>query len=70
MSRKKRYEKRGRPPNHDPVRIVELDAVFKSFNEAANHIGGNRGLIELCLKRDRHTHLGFTFEFVDDDKKK
>lgn len=70
MSRKRRYDKRGRPPNHSPVRIVELDEVFKSFNEAAIRIGGNRGLIELCLKGDRYTHLGYTFEYVDHNKKK
>ena len=65
MPRKKKYDRRGRPPNHKPVCIIELDETFKSYEQAADRIGGNRGEIYLCLKGDRKTHKGFSFKWVD-----
>lgn len=64
MGRKKKYEKRGRPPKHKPVYIVEMDNVAKSYEEAALKVGGNRGDVLLCLMGDRKTHKGHTFEYV------
>lgn len=66
MGRKKRYDKPGRPPKHKPVRIVELDEVYKSYESAASRIGGNRGNIMLCLLGDRKSCRGYTFEYVDE----
>lgn len=65
MPRKKRYDKKGRPPKHKPVYIVELDETFKSYEAAASRIGGNRGNVMLCLLGDRKTCQGYTFEYVD-----
>ena len=65
MSRKKQYEKRGRPPKHKPVRIVETDEVFKSYADAATRVGGNRGCVYLCLIGMRHKHRGYSFEYVE-----
>lgn len=65
MSRKKKYDKRGRPPKHKAIRIVELDEVVSTYLEAAERIGANRGNVWLCLYGDRKTCNGFTFEFVD-----
>lgn len=67
MPRKKRYDKKGRPPKHKPVYIVELNETFKSYEAAASRIGGNRGNVMLCLLGDRKTCQGYTFEYVDGD---
>lgn len=67
MPRKKKYDKRGRPSKHQAIRIVELDEVFRTYIEAADRIGANRGNVWLCLYGDRKTCNGFTFEFVDVD---
>lgn len=70
MPRKKKYDKRGRPPKHQAIRIVELDEIFKTYIEVADRIGANRGNVWLCLYGDRKTCNGFTFEFVDIDSDK
>lgn len=64
MSRKKKYDKPGFPVNHPPVRIVELDEVYKTYDQVASRIGGQKGNIYLCLIGDRTSHKGFTFEYV------
>lgn len=65
MPRKKRYDKKGRPPKHKPVYIVELGETYRSYEAAASRIGGNRGNVMLCLLGDRKTCQGYTFEYVD-----
>ena len=65
MPRKKRYDKKGRPPKHKPVYIVELDETYRSYEAVASRIGGNRGNVMLCLLGDRRTCQGFTFEYRD-----
>lgn len=67
MPRKKKYDKRGRPPKHQAIRIVELDEVFRTYIDAADRIGANRGNVWLCLYGDRKTCNGFTLEFVETD---
>lgn len=66
MPRKNKYNKKGRPPKHKPVYIVELDEVYRSYEAAASRIGGNRGNVMLCLLGDRKSCRGFTFEYVDE----
>lgn len=66
MPRKNKYDKKGRPPKHKPVYIVELGETYRSYEAAASRIGGNRGNVMLCLLGDRRTCQGFTFEYRDD----
>lgn len=67
MPRKKRFNKRGRPPNGKKIRIVELDEVYDTYRKAAIRLGVNPGNVWLCLNGDRRTCGGFTFEYVKDE---
>lgn len=44
------------------VRIVELDKVFRNATAAAIFIGGDPNTVYKCLRGERITHLGYTFE--------
>jgi len=46
------------------VRVIELDEVYRSVRDCANHIGGDYSSIYQCLRGQRKHHLGFTFEWV------
>ena len=45
------------------VRIVETDEVFRTARDCANYIGGDYGSVYACLRGDRRSHMGFTFEY-------
>jgi hypothetical protein len=45
------------------VRIIETDEVFRTARDCANYIGGDYGSIYACLRGDRRSHMGFTFEY-------
>ena len=66
MPRKKKYDKPGFPVNHSPVRIIELGEVYKTYDQVASRIGGQKGNVYLCLVGDRKSHKGFTFEYVEE----
>lgn len=62
----KKTTKMGRPTIHDrPVLIIEKNAVYPNYREAAKAINGNRGCVYSCLRGDRARHLGYTFAYVD-----
>lgn len=63
MPRKNKYDKKGRPPKHKPICIVELGEVYPSYEAVASRIGGNRGNVKLCLEGDRKSCNGFTFKY-------
>ena len=44
-----------------------MGVVFESAREVAKHIDGAYGDVYQCLRGERHTHKGFTFEYVTDD---
>lgn len=48
------------------VRIVELDLAFESLADCAKFINGQVCKITSCLNGDRHTHMGYHFEEVND----
>ena len=50
--------------NRAAVRIVETGEVFDSVRECARHIKGQQANISKCLSGERHTHLGYTFEYI------
>lgn len=63
-----KIKKSGRPPTRNQkVRIIETGEVFKNYREAAEAINGNRSCVYLCLEGYRPHHLGYTFEYVDDE---
>lgn len=64
MGRKKQYERPGMPIKHPPIRIIELDEVYKSYTEVANRIDGKKACVYLCLAGMRRHHRGYSFEFV------
>lgn len=47
------------------VEIIETGDVFDSVDECAQAIGGYRNLIYKCLKGTAHTHMGYTFKYVE-----
>lgn len=47
------------------VRIIETGEVFGSARLCALAIGGAYGDVYLCLRGERYTHKGYTFEYVD-----
>jgi hypothetical protein len=55
------------PVTPKAVRIVETGVVLESAREVAKHIEGAYGDVYQCLRGERHTHKGFTFEYVTDD---
>lgn len=66
---KRNGRKTGRPLENDkPVRIIETGEVYPNYICAAEAINGNRSNVYLCLKGTRPTHLGYSFEFVENDK--
>lgn len=65
MPRKKKYDRVGRPPNHPMVKIVELDEVYPTFEAVAKRIDGDRSAVFKCIYGERHSHKGYTFEWVD-----
>jgi hypothetical protein len=46
------------------VRIVETGQIFDTVREVASYIGGDYKTVYDVLKGRRHTHKGYTFEWV------
>lgn len=64
MSRKKRYDRKGRPCNHPKILIIETGEVVNSYNDAAKKVGGNRGNVYLCLIGMRRNVNGYHFRLL------
>lgn len=52
---------------HDPVRprrlkIIETGQVFRTAEDAARYLGGDKSSIYAVLRGDRRSHRGYTFE--------
>lgn len=63
-----KIRKNGRPlENNKKVRIIETGQVYDNYIEAAKAINGNRACVYLCLKGLRSNHLGYSFEYEEDD---
>lgn len=53
---------------HEPgskVRIIETDEMFDNIDACSQFINGDRGAISRCIRGERETHKGYTFEYVD-----
>lgn len=62
--RKKRYEHRGKPPVHDPVKHVETGEVYDTYTAAAKAIGGNRWGVRFTAMGIQDNHLGQHYVYV------
>ena len=54
----------GRPKRGGRVRIIETNQVFTNAYACAQYLGGDPGSIYKCLRRERETHLGYSYEYV------
>lgn len=45
------------------VRIVETDEVFRTVRDCAAYINGDYSSIYACLRGDRRSHRGYSFEY-------
>jgi hypothetical protein len=54
------------PPKPRHVRIKELNLIFESARMAAKHIDGDFSTVFKCLRDERLSHKGYTFEYVAD----
>lgn len=55
-----------RPVSFRRVMIIETGRVFRTVLECANHIGGHPSSIYRVLRGDRPSHLGYTFQYVEE----
>jgi hypothetical protein len=45
------------------VRIPETGAIYRTVRDCADHIRGDYSTIYACLRGDRKSHRGYTFEY-------
>ena len=50
------------------VTIVETGQVFKSVRDLARYLGGDYSAIYRVLRGERAHHMGYTFEFYDEEE--
>lgn len=48
------------------VRIIETGQVFRTVRDCARFIGGDYSSVYRVLEGKRRTHLGFTFEYLEE----
>lgn len=48
------------------VRIIETGDVYRTVRDCADYIGGDYASIYACLRGERSTHLGYTFEYAEE----
>lgn len=49
------------------VRVVETGDVFRTVRQAARHLGGDYSAIYACLRGDRKKHLGYSYEYYEEE---
>jgi len=49
------------------VRIIETGQVFLNAYACANYIGGHASNIYACLRGKHKTHMGYTFEYYEEE---
>ncbi len=45
------------------IRVIETDEVFRTVRDCADYINGDYSSIYACLRGDRKSHRGLTFEY-------
>jgi hypothetical protein len=57
------------PPREDArawgkrVRVLETGAIYRTVRDCARHIRGDHSTIYACLRGERKTHRGYSFEY-------
>lgn len=59
---------RRRAKRERKVEIIQTGDVFDSVAECARAIGGYKNLVHKCLKGTAHSHMGYTFKYVEVSK--
>lgn len=54
-----------RPRGGRRVLIKETGQVFRTARDCANFIDGDYGSVYACLRGDRRSHMGYTFDYYD-----
>lgn len=49
------------------VQIVETGEVFRTVGDCARYLGGDFSKIYACLRGARQTHLGYTFQYYEEE---
>ena len=57
------------PVTPKPVKVKETGEVYRGVRRCADEIHGDFGTIYACLRGERKTHQGFTYEYVEDEEK-
>lgn len=60
------YEKRGKPVDHPLVWNVTTGKIYKTFQEAAADVGGNRTCVSRCCNGLQSFHRGCIFKFWEE----
>lgn len=48
------------------VRVIETGVIYQTVRTCARHIKGDYSTIYACLRGTRKSHLGFTFEYLEE----
>ena len=56
--------KPGRPPEHQPILLVETGDIFQTYTEAAKAINGDRTNVRRVASGTQSQHKGYHFIFV------
>ena len=67
LRKSERYESARiiKPRGGRRVQIKETGQVFRTARDCANFIDGDYGSVYACLRGDRRSHMGYTFEYYD-----
>jgi hypothetical protein len=50
-----------------PVQVIETGHVYRTARDCADYIGGDYGSVYACLRGERRSHMGYTFQYYDAD---
>jgi uncharacterized membrane-anchored protein len=50
------------------IRVKETGEVYKGTRQVAKAINGDFSTVADCLRGERHTHQGYSFEYAEDDE--
>lgn len=56
------------PPRGNKIRVVETGEVYEGLREVARAIDGDFSTVADCLRGDRRTHQGYSFEYATDER--
>jgi NUMOD4 motif len=48
------------------VVVVETGDVYRTARDCADYIGGDYGSVYACLRGERRSHMGYTYQYYDE----